>query len=201
MSSVSGLCSGFAGTHVAVFGVRTAGAPSVLNHLSGWQIKSNVSVRPKWITIMWYMCHFWRQFGVSPLSGKCHFCWQGVPTACCWRLMTTRMCSHQPAISCLSLQKTHTVKVPVGGRGDRINRRVRSEGTVSNEVSFVSKWVIYCPRFIKSLELQILYFILRFQWLHKITHFRKHDIRQFFTEVNDNPDSPAGLKLITGTAW
>lgn len=122
------------------------------------------------------MCHFWRQFVVSPLSEKCHFCWQGVPTACCWRLMTTRMCSHRPAISCLSLQKTHTVKLPVGGHSDRINHRVRSEGTVI-EVSFASKSVIYHLRFSKSLESQVYF---RFPILHRIKHFRKHYIGLIF---------------------
>lgn len=88
-------------------------------------------------------------------------------------------------------------KSAVGGRGDRINRRLRSERTVSNKVSFASKWVIYHPRFSKSLELQVLYFVLCFQWLHGITHFRKHDVRQFF--YRDKWQSrPAGVKLIAG---
>lgn len=123
------------------------------------------------------MCHSWRQFIVSPLSRKCHFCWQGVSTACCWRLITARTCLHWPATSRLSLQNTHTVKMPAGGRGDRINHCVRSEGVAINQISLVSKSVIYC--------------------LSKIWEFSNGPteshisgeftlIRQFLTALNDN---------------
>lgn len=46
-------------------------------------------------------------------------CWQGVPAACCCRLMTHRgWVLHQSAISRLSLRQPRTVMLPLDRRSD-----------------------------------------------------------------------------------